>query len=69
MVNFTPANLGITEWFVALAGKALVFDVATGLIVALAFRGLGVVAQALGALFASVWLAFRRRQTAPARDR
>ena len=57
MVNFTPANLGVTEWVVALVGRALAFDLATGLIVSLAFRGVGLVAQGLGALVASAWVA------------
>jgi hypothetical protein len=61
MVNITPGNLGVIEWLVALVGNALVFDVATGLIVALAFRGVGLVGQGLGAAFGSVWLALRRR--------
>jgi len=62
MVNVTPANLGIVEWFVALVGKALAFDVATGLIVALAFRGIGLIAQGLCALVGSLWLALRPRR-------
>ena len=39
MVNITPGNLGVTEWFVALIGKMLAFDLTTGLIVALALPG------------------------------
>jgi uncharacterized membrane protein YbhN (UPF0104 family) len=61
MVNITPGNLGVTEWFVALVGKALAFDLITGLIVALAFRGVALVAQGLGALFGSAWLALGKR--------
>lgn len=57
MVNITPGNLGVVEWFVALVGKMLEFDVTTGLIVALAFRGVSLVAQVLGALGGSAWLA------------
>jgi hypothetical protein len=57
MVNITPANLGVTEWFVAFVGKVLAFDLVTGLIVALAFRGIGLVSQGLGALVGSAWLA------------
>jgi len=57
MVTITPANLGVTEWVVALVGKVLAFDLATGLIVAIAFRGVGLVAQALGVAFGSAWLA------------
>jgi hypothetical protein len=62
MVNITPANLGVTEWFVALVGRMLAFDLVTGLIVALAFRGIAVVAQGLGALFGSAWIALRSRR-------
>jgi uncharacterized membrane protein YbhN (UPF0104 family) len=61
MVNITPANLGVTEWFVALVGRLLAFDLVTGLIVALAFRGIAVVTQGLGALFGSAWLALGSR--------
>jgi len=61
MVNFTPGNLGITEWVVAVVGKMLAFDLATGLIVALAFRGVSLVGQALGALVGSAWLAVRAK--------
>lgn len=57
MVNITPQNLGIIEWFVALVGQALEFDLTIGLIVALAFRGIGLVAQLMGALFAALWVA------------
>jgi hypothetical protein len=60
IVNLTPGNLGVTEWVVALVGKAVAFDLATGLIVALAFRGVGLVAQGLGMLFGSAWLALRK---------
>jgi hypothetical protein len=57
MVNVTPANLGVNEWVVAIAGKALAFDVATGLVVALLFRGIAFVAQGLGVLTGWAWLA------------
>jgi hypothetical protein len=60
MVNLTPGNLGVTEWVVALVGKVLAFDMATGLVVALAFRGVGLVGQGLGLLFGSAWLALRK---------
>jgi hypothetical protein len=60
MVNITPGNLGITEWVVAVVGKVVAFDVATGLIVALAFRGVSLVGQAFGAVFGSAWLAVRK---------
>ena len=39
MVNITPGNLGVNEWVVAIVGKALAFDLTTGLIVALAVQG------------------------------
>ena len=59
MVQVTPGNLGVAEWVVALVGKLLAFDVATGLIIGLAFRGVGLVGQGLGVLLASAWLALR----------
>ena len=61
MINFTPGNLGVTEWVVALVGKVLAFDLTTGLIAALAFRGIALVAQAIGALLGSAYLAVRKR--------
>jgi hypothetical protein len=61
IVNITPANLGVTEWFTALTGRLVAFDLATGLIVSLAFRGVALVAQAAGAAFGSAWLALWRR--------
>lgn len=60
MVNVTPGNLGVTEWVVALVGTLLAFDLATGLVAALAFRGVALVAQVLGALLGSGWLMRRR---------
>jgi uncharacterized membrane protein YbhN (UPF0104 family) len=60
IVNFTPGNLGVSEWVAALVGKALTFDLTTGLIVALAFRGVGLVGQGFGMLVGSAWLAVRR---------
>jgi hypothetical protein len=57
MVNFTPGNLGVNEWMVAIVGKGLAFDVATGLIVALVFRGIGLAAQGLALLIGWAWLA------------
>ena len=61
MINVTPGNLGVTEWFVALAGKLVAFDVATGLIVSLAFRGVALVAQGVGAVFGLAWIRFRNK--------
>ncbi len=60
MVNITPGNLGVTEWVVAVVGKMLAFDLAIGLIVAIAYRGVGLVAQTLGALIGSAWIAARK---------
>jgi uncharacterized membrane protein YbhN (UPF0104 family) len=57
MINITPGNLGVTEWVVALVGKVLDFDLATGLIVGLAFRGVSLLGQGLGVLVGSAWLA------------
>jgi Lysylphosphatidylglycerol synthase TM region len=59
IVNITPANLGVTEWFVALVGSMVSFDVATGLIVSLAFRGVALIAQGIGALVGSAWIALK----------
>ena len=64
MVNLTPGNLGITEWVVALVGKTLAFDVSTGLLAALAFRGVGLAGQALGTLAGSVWFAVQKKRQA-----
>ncbi len=63
MVVLTPGNLGVTEWFVALVGKVLAFNLMTGLVVAFAFRGVALVAQGLGALIGSAWLALRQRSS------
>jgi hypothetical protein len=60
MVNITPANLGVTEWVVALVGEALAFDLTIGLIAALAFRGLSLVAVALGTVIAAAAVAVAR---------
>ena len=61
IVNITPANLGVTEWVVALMGRLLAFDLTTGLIAALAFRGIGLVAQGIGVLVGSAWITATRR--------
>ena len=53
MINITPANLGVTEWVVALVGDALAFDLSIGLIAALAFRAISLVAVALGLVVAA----------------
>lgn len=62
MVNLTPGNLGVIEWVVALVGKALAFEVATGLIVALVFRAVAPLGQALGVPIGWAWLAARNRR-------
>jgi len=62
MVNITPGNLGVSEWFVAITGKMLAFDLTSGLIAALLFRGISLVAQVVGAVSGSLWLA-RKGQT------
>jgi len=59
MITITPGNLGVNEWVVAIVGKVLDFDVTTGLIVALLFRGIALAAQALGVLVGWAWLAHR----------
>lgn len=56
MVNFTPGNVGVNEWVVAVVGGALSFDVTVGLIVAIVFRGVSVVAQGLAGLIAWAWV-------------
>lgn len=57
MVQITPGNLGINEWVSAMVGTVLAFDVTTGLIVALVFRGVSLLAQGLGVLWGWAWLA------------
>jgi lysylphosphatidylglycerol synthase-like protein len=57
MIIITPGNLGINEWVVAIVGRVLSFDLTTGLIVALVFRGVSLVAQVLGVLLGGAWLA------------
>lgn len=64
MVNITPSNLGITEWVVALVGKALAFDLTTGLIAALAFRGVSLAALAVGMVIGSAWVALAKGPSA-----
>ena len=57
MVTITPGNLGVNEWVAAIVGKVLSFDLTTGLIVALVFRGMSIAAQVLGVLLGGAWLA------------
>ncbi|MEQ1730124.1 MAG: lysylphosphatidylglycerol synthase domain-containing protein [Vicinamibacterales bacterium] len=56
MVNITPGNVGVNEWVVAVVGGALAFDVTVGLIVAIVFRGVSVVAQAFAGVVAWAWV-------------
>jgi hypothetical protein len=62
MVNITPGNLGVAEWVAALVGRMLAVDLTTGLIAALAFRGVGLVGQGIGVLLGSTWLAIEKRR-------
>ena len=50
MVNLTPGNVGVNEWATALAGRALAFDVTTGLLVGGVFRAASLAAQGAGVL-------------------
>ncbi|HEX7781075.1 MAG TPA: lysylphosphatidylglycerol synthase domain-containing protein [Vicinamibacterales bacterium] len=50
MVNLTPGNLGVNEWATAIAGRALAFDVTTGLLVGGVFRAASMAAQGVGVL-------------------
>lgn len=62
MVAITPGNLGVNEWVVALTGKLLSFDVPTGVLVALVFRGMSLAAQVLAAAVAGAYLAAREHR-------
>jgi hypothetical protein len=48
MVALTPGNLGVNEWAIATAGRALSFDLTTGLLVGGVFRVASLVAQGCG---------------------
>jgi hypothetical protein len=50
MVNLTPGNVGVNEWATALAGRALAFDMTTGLLVGGVFRAAALAAQGAGVL-------------------
>jgi hypothetical protein len=50
MVTLTPGNLGVNEWAAAVVGRALAFDVTTGLLVSGIFRAASLAAQAGGVL-------------------
>jgi hypothetical protein len=52
MVNLTPGNLGVNEWAAAVVGRALAFDVTTGLLVSGVFRAASLAAQGGGVLVA-----------------
>jgi hypothetical protein len=57
VVTLTPGNnLGLNEWVGAITGKALAFDVTTGLIVGLLYRGVSLVSQVTGVLLGGLWL-------------
>jgi hypothetical protein len=58
VVQIVPGNIGINEWIVALVGGILSYDLTTGLLVAVVFRGMTLIAQALAALAGS-WFAIR----------
>jgi hypothetical protein len=59
VVQIVPANIGVSEWLVGVVGTILSYDLTTGLLVAVVFRGMTLVAQGLGALAASAWLGLR----------
>jgi uncharacterized membrane protein YbhN (UPF0104 family) len=59
--HLTPGNLGVTEWVVALVGTLLAFDLATGLIVALEFRVVGLIGQGMGVVLASATMLALRK--------
>ncbi len=59
MIHVTPANLGVNEWIVGLVGSMIAFDVTTGLLVAVVFRGLATAAQGIGVLVATARLSLR----------
>jgi hypothetical protein len=50
MVNLTPGNLGVNEWATAVVGRALAFDLTTGLLVGGVFRAASLAAQGAGVL-------------------
>jgi hypothetical protein len=65
IVSIVPGNnLGLNEWAVAVAGKALSFDVTTGLLVAIVSRGLAVAGQVIGVGLSGVAMAFGGRSAA-----
>jgi uncharacterized membrane protein YbhN (UPF0104 family) len=58
LVAITPGNFGVTEWVVAAVGRLLMFDLTTGLLVGLVFRGMSLAAHGLGMLIAGAWFAW-----------
>ena len=59
VVQIVPGNIGLNEWIVAVAGEVLSYDLTTGLLVAVVFRGMTLLAQGVGALLGGGWLALR----------
>lgn len=50
MLQLTPGNLGVNEWATAVVGRALAFDLTTGLLVSGVFRAASLAAQGAGVL-------------------
>jgi uncharacterized membrane protein YbhN (UPF0104 family) len=50
MIPLTPGNLGVNEWAAAVVGRALAFDLTTGLLVSGVFRAASLAAQGGGVL-------------------
>ena len=63
ILTITPGNLGVNEWAVAVVSKTLSTNVATGLMVALVFRGVSVLAQGVALLFAAPSMATTGRRS------
>ena len=59
VVQIIPGNIGLNEWIVAVVGEILSYDLTTGLLVAVVFRGMTWLTQGVGALIGGAWLAFR----------
>jgi hypothetical protein len=59
IVQIVPGNVGVNEWMVAVVGGILSYDLTTGLLVAVVFRAMALLAQGLGALAGGAWLAVR----------
>lgn len=66
VVSITPGdNLGLNEWMIASVGRSLSFDVTTGLIVALVYRGVSIASQVVGVLLGGAWLALGAKHDRP----